>query len=657
METKNLDYEVGDLFSENGLGYFENSGKMRKIMQEEEEEAAEVLNGVKSIEKYECEKKLDDLVKKCNAYTHYLREKIKKSELANNKDDDESIYHINGKLFDFQKKGVNWLLQLYEVGVNGILGDEMGLGKTVQVIAMISYLCSVGIHKNFLIIGPLSTLNNWRNEFKKFAPHISVMIYSSTTRVKSQADMQNIMDTNQVIVTSYDYPILDRKLFKNTVFKLMIVDEGHRLKNNNSSLFYHLHSFKTAHKVLLTGTPIMNDAVELWSLLNFLMPEIFNDLSSFKSWFSAKILHRQTVRDAIIKSEENENILKKLHDIIEPFMLRRLKKNFSKIFSLPPKKEILIYTPVTQFQKYLADKLQSMDKKSLQDGTIEPFSRFQRSKERHIEKLADVVWKFKLIRGQMEYRHIVNHPLMYVWPENQDDVDLTYCLSKLSGKMIYFEMLITQLLAKGHKILVFSQFVMMLNILRDFMDTIGIKFSSFDGNHTIDERQEEIDKFNNDKTVKVFILSTRSGGLGLNLTAADTVIFYDSDWNPCMDLQAQDRCHRFGQTKPIAVYRLISKNTYDERMFNATIGKYRLSRAILMESDKGNASLLSDRTNLNEDMRIKDLNNIMSAKIGDLSFVEDEKRIKKFDKEFIDRDILFRGMDNDQESTVECTID
>ncbi|XP_017352867.1 lymphoid-specific helicase [Cebus imitator] len=329
----------------------------------------------------------------------------------------------------YQVEGMEWLRMLWENGINGILADEMGLGKTVQCIATIALMIQRGVPGPFLVCGPLSTLPNWMAEFKRFTPDIPTMLYHGTQEerqklVRNIHKRQGTLQIHPVVVTSFEIAMRDRNALQHCYWKYLIVDEGHRIKNMKCRLIRELKRFNADNKLLLTGTPLQNNLSELWSLLNFLLPDVFDDLKSFESWFDITSLS-ETAEDIIAKERE-QNVLHMLHQVFHVFL---------------------------------------------------------------------------------------------------------FCL---------------------------------------------------------------MHSFNTDLEVFIFLVSTRAGGLGINLTAADTVIIYDSDWNPQSDLQAQDRCHRIGQTKPVVVYRLVTANTIDQKIVERAAAKRKLEKLIIHKNHfKGGQSGLN----------------------------------------------------------------
>jgi len=550
-----------------------------------------------------------------------------------------------GIMRSYQLEGYEWMATLWENGINGILADEMGLGKTIQTVALFCHMYEMGVPGPFLVVGPLSTVPNWVNEFKRFAPNVPVVLYHGNAqerlelrgelrKVKKSEELDGKMMMN-VVVTSYEIAMNDRAAFSSIKWRYIVVDEGHRLKNMNCRLIRELKQYHSANRLLLTGTPLQNNLSELWSLLNFLLPEIFDDLRVFESWFDAKDLHENTTELARITAQEQKNsILSTLHQILTPFLLRRVKTDVD--LQIPPKKEVLVYCPMTNRQtvlyratveKTLGDLFKSDEKKAKEvlpekrkRATIdysmilneEEFEGDDDKFEEHLSKLQNYYnslntvsssassaytkeiermkeksdKNFSMKSRMMDMRKTVNHPYLIEYPVTEDGMfyDSGPDMVDICGKLQVLDQMIVRLMKDGHKTLIFSQMTSMLDILGDYCNFKKWKFCRLDGSMNFLDRQANIDKFNQDPEYCIFLLSTRAGGLGINLTAADTCIIYDSDWNPQQDLQAQDRCHRIGQTKPVMIYRLVTANTIDQKIVERAAAKRKLEKMIIHKS-------------------------------------------------------------------------
>merc|ERR1719225_2122873 len=551
-----------------------------------------------------------------------------------------------GIMRSYQLEGYEWMATLWEKGINGILADEMGLGKTIQTVALFCHLYEMGVQGPFLVVAPLSTVPNWVNEFKRFAPTVPVVLYhgNANERLELRSELRKVTKSEEldgkkmmnVVVTSYEIAMNDRAAFSNILWRYIVVDEGHRLKNTNCRLIKELKQYRSANRLLLTGTPLQNNLSELWSLLNFLLPEIFDDLRVFESWFDAKDLHENKDELArITAQEQKDSILTTLHQILTPFLLRRVKGDVD--LEIPPKKEVMVYCPMTSRQtdlyrnaveKTLGDLLykDKIEKEKLEEVLPEKrkrqtidYSVFLGDKEyanddkfeEHLAKLQEYTESvahsssvksaytremdlisegsaknFSVKSRMMDMRKAVNHPYLIEYPLTADGMfyDAGPDMVDICGKLQVLDQMVVKLIADGHKTLIFSQMTKMLDILGDYCNFKKWKFCRLDGGMNFLDRQANIDKFNQDPEFNVFLLSTRAGGLGINLTAADTCIIYDSDWNPQQDLQAQDRCHRIGQTKPVMIYRLVTANTFDQRIVERAAAKRKLEKMIIHRS-------------------------------------------------------------------------
>ncbi|KAG9485079.1 hypothetical protein GDO78_008275, partial [Eleutherodactylus coqui] len=451
----------------------------------------------------------------------------------------------------YQVEGMEWLRMLWENGINGILADEMGLGKTVQCIATIAMMIERGVPGPFFVCGPLSTLPNWMSEFKRFCKR------------------EGTLQIHPVVITSFEIAMRDRQLLQHKSWKYMILDEGHRIKNMNCRLIRELKQFRSDNKLLLTGTPLQNNLAELWSLLNFLLPDVFDDLKSFESWFDITGL-TQNAED-LVANEREQNILHMLHQILTPFLLRRLKSDVA--LEVPPKREVVVYAPLTKKQEtfYTAivnrtiEKMLGQDKSS-ENIVINSKGRTKRRSRKvinyneqdttdEIEKLinamlqqpqqvekerleSDVVMpvdaevNLKMKNVMMLLRKCCNHPYLIEYPLDPvtQEFKIDEELINSSGKFLVLDRMLPEMKKRGHKILIFSQMTMMLDILIDYCYYRKYKFCRLDGSMSYTEREENMREFNTDPNVFIFLVSTRAGGLGINLTAADTVIIYDSDW-------------------------------------------------------------------------------------------------------------------------------
>jgi len=553
-------------------------------------------------------------------------------------------------LKDYQLEGVRWLASLFENGVSGILADEMGLGKTIQVIATIAHLRTMGVSGPYIVVAPLATLPNWVREFQKWLPDLPVVRYHGN-QAERDAMMAGPLNPRQrrhpkypVIITSYEVSIREEKrLNKIGEFTYLVVDEGQRLKNHRCTLIQSLKRIRAANRLLLSGTPIQNNLDELWSLLNFVNPAIFDDLSVFQSWFGFRDIGQKgrgsTDEEMILLEQRKNKTVTKLHEILRPFLLRRIKSDV--LTDMPPKKEVVIYAGMSKLQQGYADLI---DKGVLRDVLI----------GQGIEQGRTL----SQTNQQMNHRKNANHPFLFGEPiDSSTGVHLgtahPQLLVRASGKFALLDRMLERLHKDKHQVLIFSQMTAVLNVMEDYLLFRQWKYCRIDGSTKIDERQRQMDVFNAEKTNGddgtrndnddrhfVFLLSTRAGGLGINLATADTCIIFDSDWNPHQDSQAMDRCHRIGQTRPVAVYRLLTCNSVDVDMMEKQISKKKLERMAIAGGDFRKAGLRS-RGEFSEkalDALLKDDVKDLQGKAGDVENIKIDE--DEFDA-ILDRKRLF----------------
>lgn len=706
---------------------------------------------------------------------------------------------LRGTLRPYQKQGLNWLASLYNNDTNGILADEMGLGKTIQTISLLAYLaCEHHIWGPHLIIVPTSVMLNWEMEFKKFAPGFKVMTYYGSVQERAQKRKGwNKEDAFHVCITSYQLVVHDQSSFRRKKWRYMILDEAHNIKNFRSTRWNALLNFSTENRLLLTGTPLQNNLMELWSLLYFLMPsskveqmmpEGFANFEDFQQWFGKpvdKILEKTGTGDIIEENvtstldKETKDTIARLHQVLRPYLLRRLKKDVEK--QMPGKYEHIVYCRLSNRQRYLYDDFMSRakTKETLMSGNFlsiinclmqlrkvcnhpdlfevrpivtsfampkavsntyntvnqtvlgllarnnspavslnvlnmditcqDDLNYFAASAAKRLVSNAKIEEQVNALdaliaKGQeIESSSLENSPLASLIRINQrlkleeqvalrdrlqqaiyintlrclrkplygdsllstigkithktncelvDDMILSipqrrqemapavekfavvtptavaldmkdqiipvstqslvreevqndiisnpyhHAQVKLSiafpdkqllqydcGKLQKLASLLHDLVPKGHRALIFTQMTKVLDILEQFLNIHGYRYMRLDGATKIEDRQLMTEKFNRDPKIPVFILSTRSGGLGINLTGADTVIFYDSDWNPAMDKQCQDRCHRIGQLRDVHIYRFVSESTIESNILKKANQKRQLDNVVIQEGD------------------------------------------------------------------------
>ncbi|GAB2241167.1 hypothetical protein Droror1_Dr00017942 [Drosera rotundifolia] len=471
-----------------------------------------------------------------------------------------------GSLFPHQLEALNWLRKCWHRSKNVILADEMGLGKTVSACAFISSLYFEFKAKlPCLVLVPLSTMPNWMAEFASWAPYLNVVEYHGSVKARnlirqyewhaSQPDGSNKKTHAykfHVLLTTYEMVLADSAHLRGIPWEVLVVDEGHRLKNSGSKLFSALNTFSFQQRVLLTGTPLQNNLGELYNLLNFLQPTSFPSLSSFEEKFED------------LSSAEKVEELKKL---VAPHMLRRLKKDAMQ--NIPPKTERMVPVELSSIQ---AEYYRAMLTKNYQI----------------LRNIGKGVPQQSMLNIVMQLRKVCNHP--YLIPGTEPDSGSIEFLQemriKASAKLTLLHAMLKLLRKDGHRVLIFSQMTKLLDILEDYLTVeFGPKsFERVDGSVSVADRQAAIARYNQDKSRFVFLLSTRSCGLGINLATADTVIIYDSDFNPHADIQAMNRAHRIGQSNRLLVYRLVVRASVEERILQLAKKKLMLDQLFVNKS-------------------------------------------------------------------------
>lgn len=543
------------------------------------------------------------------------------------------------KLRNYQLEGVNWLLWNWWGKRSCILADEMGLGKTIQTVGFLDQLSkmeSTKVGGPFLMVAPLTLLQQWNSEVATWAPDFNTVIYHGSADARAFV-VQNEFYWNtasvqkshasrlkkgsitkfNLLLTTYEVVLKDINVLSKIKWKALVVDEAHRLKNTQSRLFRELNLISRDFSLLLTGTPLQNSTEELWALLNFANGDAFSSKETFVEKFG-ELKQAQQVKD--------------LHSMLKPFLLRRVKEDVEK--SLPPKEETILEVTLTPIQKTYYKAIYEKNTSFL----------FKGSKKSNAPSLMNIM---------MELRKCCNHPFLIRGIEDRildeataisvkktsetPDPTLIFTeqLVKSSGKMVILDKLLPKLKQGGHKVLIFSQMVRCLDILQEFLRIHEYKFERLDGSTGAGARAAAVDRFNNPNYNRfVMLLSTRAGGLGLNLTSADTVIIFDSDWNPQNDLQAMARAHRIGQTRAVHVYRILTKKTYEMHMFHQASLKLGLDRAVLahqrQEEGEGNSSKMSQLDQANE------IDQLLKKGAYDVFRDEDDSESQKFMETDID---------------------
>ncbi|XP_061770864.1 chromodomain-helicase-DNA-binding protein 4 isoform X2 [Nerophis ophidion] len=545
-----------------------------------------------------------------------------------------------GTLHPYQLEGLNWLRFSWAQATDTILADEMGLGKTVQTAVFLYSLYKEGHSKGpFLVSAPLSTIINWEREFEMWAPDMYVVTYvgdkdsravirenefsfeGNAIRGGKKASKMKKDSTVKfhVLLTSYELITIDQAVLGSIEWACLVVDEAHRLKNNQSKFFRVLNNYPLQHKLLLTGTPLQNNLEELFHLLNFLTPERFNNLEGFLEEF------------ADIAKEDQ---IKKLHDMLGPHMLRRLKADVFK--HMPSKTELIVRVELSPMQK--------------------KYYKFILTRNFEALNTRGGGNQVSLLNVVMDLKKCCNHPYLFPAaateaPKLPNGMYEGMSLTKASGKLTLLQKMMTKLKEGGHRVLVFSQMTKMLDLLEDFLENEGYKYERIDGGVTGSMRQEAIDRFNAPGAPQfAFLLSTRAGGLGINLASADTVIIYDSDWNPHNDIQAFSRAHRIGQNRKVMIYRFVTKASVEERITQVAKKKMMLTHLVVrpgLGSKTGSMSKqeLDDILKFGTEELFKD-------ELGEGDNKEDDSSVIHYDDQAIDR-LLDRNQDATDDTEIQ----
>jgi len=551
---------------------------------------------------------IDDLLLQCENLSQEIRIKI--SEIESSMSTAElpiqqpSISNPSMYLKQYQLMGLNWLAMLHERGLNGILADQMGLGKTVQALSFLGHLIENGHEGPHLVVCPCSTADNWVRELSVWLPDVSYLHYtgSQDERFNLRQDYNDGLTDCNIIISSTNTVTStkeDRKFFRRLKVHYLILDEAHMVKNMKSARYKNLLAVQAERKLLLTGTPLQNDLMELLALLTFLMPDMMAEHTERIQTLFSKRGGQDANQSAYLKV-----YVEKVKKILRPFVLRRLKRDV--LSDMPEKQEKIVQCQLTDLQRTLYNnvlktytsldgdtsgigmmmKLRKISNHPLlvrhhyTDEKLLKLAKQYCMNPAHFESNPDLVFEDLTVMSDSEIHTLCKNEVYL--KEHRLDMDIICDC----GKMKELDVLLPKLKSDGHRVLIFSQFVIVLDILQEYLKHRNVRFLRFDGSTKGCDRQDLIDQFNNDNDIFVFLLSTKAGGLGINLTTADTVIFHDLDYNPYNDKQAEDRCHRMGQKRPVTIYKLISKDTIEESILKLGEQKLLLEKKVVGNEDE-----------------------------------------------------------------------
>ncbi|GAA5946579.1 hypothetical protein JCM3765_000305 [Sporobolomyces pararoseus] len=514
--------------------------------------------------------------------------------------DQPSLISKNAVMKDYQLGGLSFLAFCAENGINPILADEMGLGKTLQTLSLVAYLAETqGAKGPHLIVCPLSVLSSWMAEIARWLPEFKAMRFHGTLSARSRLKDEFHESPSDIVVTTYEAFVAEQFFFKQKKkWGLCVLDEGHRIKNSESQAASAVQGIRARMRVILSGTPLQNNLVELWSLLHFLDPLVFHE----------KTMHPFKASFDLSAGNYDQKFLKKAQQFLELVMIRRTKEGVSSQLTVPPRVEHTIYVPLSPVQKFWTKALlartepalleeifndfETQTKKSKKGGGLDQDAEVYDSRARDNVKQAiesskqksnesgGTSWT-KLMNLLMQLRKVCNHPYLLPGAESEP-FEVAEHIVQASSKLVVLDKLLNSIIPKGEKVLIFSQFTMMLDILEDFMQLRGHKYCRLDGQTPRPRRTLDIRLFQQSSSpYQIYLISTRAGGLGINLTAASSVVMFDQDWNPQVDLQAIARAHRIGQEKNVQVYKFVCQDSVEEQMLTRLRKKLYLSAKVM----------------------------------------------------------------------------
>jgi len=449
---------------------------------------------------------------------------------------------LNGELRSYQKAGYNWLNFLNEFSFGGCLADEMGLGKTIQTLTLLLNEKEKGNKVSSLVVVPKSLVFNWVNEIKKFTPDLSFYVHHGSERLNNKTKFKKIKE--DIIITTYGTLVRDIKLFQQCNYHYIVLDESQKIKNPLSKITRNIYTVKSNHRLILSGTPIENRSMELWSQFAFINPGLLGGIDYFKKTFTKTI-----------DVNRDKTKMESLKNIVNPFILLRKKEDVEK--DLPEKQITTLFCDMSEEQREVYDYWKEKYKSDILES---------------IKVQGLMKSRFKILQGLTMLRQICNHPVL---------IDQSFKGNSDKFKVIINH--INEIIEEGHKVLIFSSFVKMLKVFKKYFEENNVSFSYLDGSTR--NRENVVNEFQNNKDINTFLISLKAGGLGLNLTSADYVFIVDPWWNPAAEMQAIDRTHRIGQKNKVFVYKIITKNSIEEKILQMQEDKMEVVKNIIVPDE------------------------------------------------------------------------